>query len=288
MVYLSIITNKKELHNLKELIEPVYNHFDGLLVVYDAVQAPEKDECFQYLETRKGAGQILFRKWTNDHDLQMNVFLREGPLKDGDWFVIRDSSERFNPEWSKDIKTFLNSMSMAGIRSIYNYGKGFAFQWNDSMIFQGSPHWGLVGAEHNAIDLRQYHNEDNKEWTWRVKNGTDPLGRPANHKIDHEAKYCWVYGRSNHTLLNNEDNIDAYKRAEYIRQAIRKYAKINGFSTENLQGLTDFIKFYKEQDYDNFVIFINSHRTWKNYYRQHFLNHSIEEVESNEEDWMLS
>ena len=91
MVYLTLITNKKELHNLKELIEPIWDFFDGLIVCYDSVEKPVNDECFEYLESRKKNGEILFRPWTNDHDLQMNVFLRQGPLKENDWFVIRDS-----------------------------------------------------------------------------------------------------------------------------------------------------------------------------------------------------
>ena len=287
MVYLTLITNKKELHNLKELIEPIWDFFDGLIVCYDSVEKPVNDECFEYLESRKKNGEILFRPWTNDHDLQMNVFLRQGPLKENDWFVIRDSSERFNPEWCKDIKAFLNSMTLSNIKSIYNYGKGFAFQWNDGMIFQGSPHWGLVGGLHNAIDIKEFHDESKKEWTWRVKNGDDLKGRPLHHKIDHEAKYFWIYGRSNHALLKLEHDIDEFQRVETIRQIVRREASMKGFSTSNLEGLKEYMEYFKENNFNNFKVFINSHRTWKNFFRWHFLKEDFNEIESNEFDWKL-
>lgn len=288
MIYLCLITNKKELNNVKSLIDPVWNFFDGIIVTYDAVEKPTNDECYNYINERKKNGAIILRPWTNDHDLQMNAFLRQGPMKEGDWFVIRDSSERFNPEWVKDIKSFIASMSMAGVRSIFNYGKGFAFEWNDGMIFQGSPHWGLVGARGHAIDLQSYHDESKKEWTWRVKDGDDPIGRPIHHRIDHEAKYCWIYGRSNHMLLKLENNIDEFQRAENVRQIIRNEAKIKGFSTKTIDGLKEYMQYFEKEDPSNFKVFINSHRTWKNFYRWHFLGESIQEIESNEFDWKLT
>ena len=43
----------------------------------------------------------------------------------------------------------------------------------------------------------------------------------------------------------------------------------------------------KENDYNNFKVFINSHRTWKNFYRWHFLKEDFHQIESNEFHWKL-
>ena len=127
-VYLCGIT-QNQLKNIDELTKNCYQIFDGLIFV----DAGSTDGTKELLEERKGCGQIIYRKWTNDHDLQMNEFLRQGPMKIGDWFVIRDSRERFNTEWVANIKVLINKAKLAGVRSMYNYNKGFAFEYYDDM-----------------------------------------------------------------------------------------------------------------------------------------------------------
>ena len=289
-IYLCGITNKSEYKNIEELTDPIWEHIDGLIFGYDSNDSAsllsnhKNDECFNLLEERSGEGAIITRLWTNDHDLQMNTFLREGPLKAGDWFILRDSMERFNPEWAKELPKILQSFEMQGIRSVFNYGKGFAFQWNDSMIFQGSPHWGLQGAQMNTVDLKNMYDEDKKEHTWRIKDG-EKGGRPIDNKIDHEAKYAWCYGRSNHLLLGLEDSIKEYQRAELVRLHVRDVALVKGFE-HTLSSLKDFMIWFQENDLDNFKAWINSHRVWKNFYRYRVVGkESFDSIEKTENEW---
>ena len=289
-IYLCGITNPNEYKNVKELTDPVWEHVDGLIFGYDSSEPAsfladhKRDECFNLLEERKGDGAIITRPWTNDFDLQNNAWLRQGPLKAGDWFVIRDSLERFNSEWVKNLPNMLLSFEMQGIRSIYNYGKGFAFKWNDSMAFYGNPHWGIQGAQNKAIDLKYTYSEDKKEHTWRIRNGEEG-GRPIDHKIDHEAKYVWVYGRSNHLLLGLEDSIEEYKRAELIRLHVRDIAMTNGFEP-TISSLKDFMVWFEENDLDNFKSWINSNKVWKNFYRYRVVGRdSFEYIEQTEDYW---
>ena len=286
MIYLCGVTSKNEYNNIKELTDPIWEHVDGLIFGYDSRDFNENDPCYKLLQERKGAGSIVLRPWTNDHDLQMNTFLRQGPMKNGDWFILRDSMERFNEDWAKNIKEWIYAHDFQGIKSIFNYGKGFAFKWNDSMIFNGSPHWGLVGAQQHAIDIKNIHEESKKEITWRIKDGEEG-GRPLHNKIDHEAKYAWIYGRSNHLLLGLEQDFEQFQRAEMIRQFIRSEASLNGFDTSELDSLKKFMSFLKEMDLDKFKNFINSHRVWKNFYRWHFLKEEFNKIESNEFEWKL-
>lgn len=284
-VYLCGITDRSNYQNIKELTDPIWEHVDGLIFGYDGAMPSEaaEDECYDLLWERAGEGDVILRPWTNDHDLQMNTFLREGPLQNGDWIIIRDSMERFDPDFAKNLKDLISKWDAQGIRSIFNYGKGFAFKWNDGMVFQGSPHWGLVGAQGKAIDLKDNYDEDKKEHTWRLRDGEEG-GRSIDNKINHEAKYAWNYGRSNHLLLGNEHQIQAYERAELIRRHVRDLAQTNGFEL-NLEGLKEFMKWMKETDATAFEVWINSHRVWKNFYRFYFLEERFEDIENSENEW---
>lgn len=297
MIYLCGITNSNEYDNIKALTDPIWEHVDGLIFGYDAPDGYStgdpinddhalNDECWRLLDERKGKGEIIHRPWTNDHDLQMNTFLRQGPLKHGDWFIIRDSMERFDPDFAKNLKDLISKWDAQGIRSIYNYGKGFAFKWNDSMVFQGSPHWGLQGAQMNAIDLKETYDEDKHEHTWRIKDGEEG-GRPLDNKINHEAKYAWSYGRSNHLLLGYEDRLEEYKRAEMIRLHVRDLAALNDFPL-TLEGLEDFMNWMASFNFDQLRRWVNSHRVWKNFYRSKILNHPFATIEKTEEQWELT
>ena len=147
-VYLCGITQNQK-KNIDDLTRDCYKAFDGLIYV----DGGSTDGTKELLEERKGCGQVIYRRWTNDHDFQMNEFLRQGPLEIGDWFVLRDSRERFNAEWVAGIKDLIRKAKQSNIKSIYNYGKGFAFEYYDDMYFHGSPHWGLIGARSQAVDL---------------------------------------------------------------------------------------------------------------------------------------
>ena len=284
-LFLCLITHN-QYENVKSLTDPIWEHIDGII----SVDAGSTDGTRELLEERKGQGEVLYRKWTNDHDLQQNVWLRESVLKEGDIVLIRDSCERFNPEWAKKIRNFLDTLIFGGVRSIFNYGKLFAFVWSDSIVCQGSPHWGMVGLQHKMIDLKEYHNEDLHAWSWRVRDGEEG-GRPIDNKIDHEAKYYWTYGRSNHLLLGRENNIEEYQRLEMIRGHIRDQARLLGFSMD-LKGLEDFMRWITSDEVEdqtkiNGKNWINSNHITKNFYRKHIAKDSWEDIISTENSWTL-
>jgi len=279
-IYLCGMT-QNDVKNIDELTAPIYEFVDGLIFVDHG----STDGTRELLEERRGEGKIIDRQWVKSHDYSMNAFLLEGPLKPGDYFILRDSLERFNPDWAKNIRPFIDSLSMQGIRSIWNYGKGFIFQHNDSMLFQHSPHWNLTGAQGGSIDLKSMFDETKKEHTWRIRDG-EPGGRPFDNKIDHEAKYVWTYGRSNHLLLGMEDEFELYQRAEIIRLQIREFARQNDFEFD-MEGLKKFIEWFKEVDEANFRVWINSHRVWKNFYRYRILGEDFYEIDRTEKSWVL-
>ncbi len=216
----------------------------------------------------------------------MNHYLLDsGVLKPDDIIILRDSMERFNPQWAKELPNILNDFINQGYQSFFYCGKGFAFVYNDCMAFNGNPHWGMEGRRGLSVDLSQYWSEESKAATWRIKDG-EPGGRPFDNKINHEAKYAWTYGRSNHLLLGMEDEFEIYQRAEMIRQQIREFARLNEFSFD-MDGLKRFMVWFQEVDSGNFKVWINSHRVWKNFYRYRILGEDFYEIDKSEKEWVL-
>lgn len=273
-VFLCGIT-QNEYTNIEALTE-VYEYFDGLIFV----DGGSTDGTKELLESRKKEGAIIYRKWTNDHDFQMNEFLRQGPLKLGDWFVLRDSRERFNSSWVKNLKLILNEAANQNIRSIYNYGKGFAFEYFDDMFFHGTPHWGLTGARANAIDFSNYFDENKKEHTWRLRDGEDGDTRDNSYYIDHFFKYYYTYGRSNHLLLGRENNLTAYEDAEKNRQQFRFYCHSKGLSFTK-ECMIDFLKTKEWQSDQIFLNLFNKEDILKDFYRKNILKQNIKEIQEN-------
>lgn len=277
-IYLVGMTSN-QLDNVKELTDPIWQIVDGLIFV----DHESTDGTRELLEERKGSGRILDEKWVNSHDYSMNHILLKGGLQSGDWCLFRDSLERFNVEFAKNIRSLTNLWEMNGVRTVFNYGKIFAFKYNDSMFFKGSPHFGLEGQEGKAIDLKHNYSQDLKEHTWRLKDGEEG-GRPIDNKINHEARYAWVYGRSNHLLLGLEDKLQEFQRSEIIRKHIREVAQMNDFNLD-IEGLKEFMVWLEERDVKAFHSWINSHRVWKNFYRFHILKHEFQEIERLENEW---
>ena len=284
-IYLCGITSS-EYENIKELTDPIWEVVDGLIFCVDDGAA--KDGTLDLLEERKKSGEILYREWNNWHDAQMNVWLSSKKLKNGDWCIFRDSMERFNPEWAAQLPQLLDSMTIQKVNTIYNYGKIFAFKYNDNLYFNGSPHFGLSGSRPVAIDFAHYFSEDDHEHTWRLRDG-EAGGRPKDNKIDHEAKYLWVYGRSNHLQLGvdlgDENAVAFMNRAENIRLISRQEAAYQHITLETVEGLKEYIYFLLNDDEDRLKTFIDSARVWKNFYRYHILGHDFDEIEASENDW---
>lgn len=277
-IYLCGIT-QNDYQNIEELTS-IYNYFDGLIFV----DGGSTDGTKELLESRKKDGSIIYRKWTNDHDYQMNEFLRQGSMQIGDWFFIRDSRERFNENWIKNIKNLINELEINNIQSVYNYGKGFGFKYYDDMFFFGTPHWGLNGARQNTIDLSNYFSEEKKEHTWRLKDGEG--NRSESNFIDHFAKYYYVYGRSNHMILGRENNIEEYQKAENNRQKFRLYCNKLGLDF-NLNSLKTFLSDDKWKEDKIFVSMFNSEEILKTFYRWHVLKHPLEEILKDRFTWSL-
>jgi hypothetical protein len=226
--------------NLAEIEEltSVYNHFDGLLFV----DGGSKDGTVALLEGRKKEGKIFHREWSNDFDLQNNIWLRGNVLKHGDWFVIRDASERLSDDFCKELPALIKSLKEEGVQSCWWQSKFFMGQYYDDQFFNGSVHWGVQGARAQGIDLSQRYLEPDNH-TWNTRNDK----RSKEDWIKHHVKYIWTYGRSNHLLLGREEKQEEFQQLEQERQWFRYTLFSLGFDN-SVESLNVYLDHHEEYD----------------------------------------
>lgn len=241
-IYLGLITSSEETDNIKELTE-VYDSFDGLAAVF---HGPE-NECYNILESRKKEGFVAKMDFLQNHSFAMNRFLFDPRIIAGqDWILLRDSAERVNPEFAKNIKGFVQELENNHISVVYNYSKCLLFKKTEDCFFHGSPHWGLQNVSGNAIPLEKMGGlySDEKNYCYSVRGEK----RPDHHWIKHYLSY-YLYQSSNHMLLGNENDQPTYKKLE-ARRRIFRLVCINKYRLNPLLKADDLISYWKTATLD--------------------------------------
>jgi hypothetical protein len=279
-VYLGIIT-QNEYKNINELTKNCFNYFDGII----AVDGGSTDGTKELLESRKGCGTIIHRKWTNDFDFQNNEILRQGTAKIGDWIFLRDSMERFNDDFVKNIKEFVNFCKQNDIRYTHCNGKGFGFEYYDDIFFFGNPHWGIQNIRGKFLNMFDLYKKE-RDFAYRLLDGEEG-GRPIHNFIDHFTKYYYVYSRSNHLLLGRENNPKEYQELESNRQKFRIYCYSLGLEY-TLESLKNFLAQEKWKNDQYFISLFEKEEILKTFYRWHILKHTLDEIKQNQKTWSLT
>jgi glycosyltransferase involved in cell wall biosynthesis len=269
-----ITQNQKQ--NIDELTKDVYKLFDGLIFVDHF----SKDGTSEILAFRRGLGEIIQRPWRQAHDHSMNEFLYAGIMKEGDWFVLRDSSERLNPEWVAQIKsTLIPELEKRQCDTLYQRGKVLLARYHFDLFFYGTPHWGLQGQKTKAIDVGTNDESNDIKYAYSTRNL-----RTKEEWIRQDIKYL-LYARSNQNALVFK-SLDTFKHYESRRKALRDHCLDSGIGVSVESLITHFKTVPKLE-----TIFLDEckdHILWRNFYRFYRLGHSGDEIEKTQDKWQLT
>ncbi len=261
-LFLCGMTNAGNEKNLREMIEPILEYFDGLVwTFHHSTETEYIDNGYLFLKQNKKEGAIIDAKWVQRHDYSMNRYLYEGPMQDGDYFVQLDSTERLGVEFAKNLRNVCESMEKQNIGMMSNFGKGLIFRYNEMLEFRNSPHWTII----NTTGMRVNTELDKSEF-WNVR---DEQREPFAW-IDHYAKYMLYPAGSNHALLGIEHRgkpEELFPIRELARLEFLKEIKKRGYS-RNIEGLK---RMMVESFDDKLKELINTDKVWVDFYRYHIL-----------------
>lgn len=251
--------------NLRAMIEPIRESFDGLCFTFHGSEycADDTSACPDggaiFLNNNQGAGRIVYARWAQRHGYSQTHFLWQGPMEDGDHFVLLDTLERLSPRFCKEeLPRFIAMMTERNIAMVANYGKGLIFRFNEQLEFRGSPHWYATQLDGQAINV-----ELPKEDFWNVRNeARDPM-----EWVEHYSRYFLYPQGSNHALLGLDHHkggkpeeifpVRESKRLWFLREMARMQFP------RTMEGLKAFLSQPLTPELTNLI---NSDKVWSDYY----------------------
>ena len=268
-----ITTNRLE--DINELTEN-YEFFEGL----NFVDGGSTDGTRELLEERKGGGNIYLRPWTNDHDLSMNEFLRQGNMKNGDWFLCLDSPDRIQDIWYDSIHKDIEGFEKDGIGALSMAGKIYLARYFDHLFYWGSPHWGLQGVVGKTLGI----SEKDKSKLITSKR----FDAPEVSALLHPAKYYYCYGRSNHCqLLYGKFGQEVVQQHDIARFRFRFYCEKTLGLKFTLDSLIKYMGEYKRWTKE-FVEFVELEVNMKDVFRLKVLKQDfLKEIDKNRINWSI-
>ena len=226
------ITTEGHKEDLKELIEPIKEYFDGLIWTFHY----PKDEGADYLESVKGGGEIIYTKWCNRLDFSRNHSLYQGPMEIGDWFVTLDTLERLSPTFAKNLKPLTKQFEQQGIDGSYIFNKRFMFRMREHTAFVNNPHEGICGTNATMEFTRtDFWKED------FLKNVRSEKRQDEFYFVNHNFKY-YLFPNTNHLLLGFEDDKELINQRYRIRAEFMEEVRGLGFYPHSVESVENCLK----------------------------------------------
>lgn len=251
-----------KLKGLKEVVDPIINNFNGVVATFHL----PTDETSSYLESIKGEGEIIYTKYVYRNDLSRNLYLWQGPIKNGDWFINIDNDEELKPLFFEKLNSFYEFLISNNIDGILLHGKRFMFRYNDFMEHKGNPHEGLFGAN-RVIELTKIPEFSNSEEYFV---NLRPIRRDKFVFIDAYLRYYLSCPNSNQCLLGTENNIPLFQQREQMRREFRLYVQ----QELNIDTTVEAFKQYIDSHgwNDKLTHFCNNEKIINDWRRYHYLN----------------
>lgn len=267
-LWITGITSKGNEQHLEELIEPIKHLFDGICWVFHTDdEVAEVDTGYQYLNKiigeykrdGKAGGVIIKSPWVRRTDFSRNKTLFEGPMKQGDWFLIIDTLERIDPQMIIDIKGLIEIYPQ--VTGFYLENKRLFFKMAETLEFRGNPHEGLHGAGPSInLTKENYPNID------KLFSNVRPQYRDSYHWVGAYLNY-YFFPNTNHLILGYENNNDYIKERYFIRARFLKTLFKEGVDF-NIPSLKEYIK---EHGIEKIKTFLNQEKILNDWYRFEFL-----------------
>lgn len=193
---------------LEKTLYPVICDFDGLICVVDS---RAKQEDIAWLNSIKMDGEIIVKKWVNDHAHTMNETLFTDKMKFGDYCIVIDETDLLTSSFTKHLKENIKDFHEKDIGAFW-IDHPLIIRYHAGVRVVGSPHWTVTNILGRQVDLKQLH-EYKKELY--VTNTRDTLKSGFLSPI----KYTFVYPPfSNHfQLLYGQFSQEIWAKHENMR-----------------------------------------------------------------------
>lgn len=238
-LFLTSMSSGPSAENIIEMIEPLIDVLDGVIWVLHDTHTDSP--AARYLETVKGAGRVIHRRWpAGRHFHSMNETLFTGLIEEGDFVCWTDEMERPAASFLKRVKSEIGPMMVeSGTDVLFYFGKPYLFRYYETLQYHNSPHWSLHGYPGRAIEWANIQpNEREVRLNVRPeKRKNDPF-----HWVGHYAKYFVSYPAGSNTVALGLDHFPPGDRNEQFaireqrRLEFRRLMKKRGFPLNN-EGL---------------------------------------------------
>ena len=270
--WLTFITQNR-FSDIKEMTEDL-SPFDGIV----AVDHFSDDGTYELLDQRKGKGKIIQIPFLKHHAHSMNSFLFSGIIKNGDYFLILDSTDRINSRWLKTLKNEVEYYSQNDVGGVF-LDRIFLARYLDSMEFFGAIHWGLHPIWGKIINHSQTSGYKKEDWIIN-KRGENPV-------LWNPSKYWWVYGHgSSHTqLLYQQFGNDVWQKHENVRMNFRLSCQAQLGLEFTMDSLVNYLKENVGKYPDWFEQTLENEISLKDLFRFKVLNQPLGDICSNRFNW---
>ena len=195
---------------LENTIAPFIKYADGLIAVVDSRAKPEDIE---WLNSIKGCGEIIVKKWVNDHSHTMNETLLTDKMKFPDYFMILDETDMPNKVFLRDLKENIKYWHKNNIGAIW-LDHPFIIRYHPGVRFANSPHWTIINVLGQILNLTSIEGYTKESYIFNTR--SNDVLRSA---ILSPIKYWYSYPPfSNHTnLLYSQFSNEIWSKHESIR-----------------------------------------------------------------------